>query len=66
MLFINQFSKHKLERSDLCFYQQNDASEVVDSGLNDSDIDEVEEERDEVATHVRKLKGLNVLPIIVF
>jgi hypothetical protein len=55
-----------LERSDLCFYQQNDASEVVDSGLNDSDIDEVEEERDEVATHVRKLKGLNVLPIVVF
>ena len=40
----NLISK-KLKSLNSNFHQKDDASEVVDCGLDDSDVDEVEEER---------------------
>ena len=42
------------------------ASEVLDSGLNDADIDEVKKHRRDVSGHIGQFEGLNLLPVVAF
>ena len=46
--------------------QKDYASEVLDSGLNDADIDEVEKHRRDVSGHIGQFEGLNLLPVVAF
>ena len=44
--------------------EQDDPAEVVDGGLDDSDVDEVEQHRNDLPRTVWKLEGLDFLPVI--
>ena len=46
--------------------QENQFSQILDRGLDDSVVDDLEKQADDLVGTVGQLQGLNILPIIVF
>ena len=44
--------------------QEDDAAQVLDGGLDDADVHQVEEHGEDVSGRVRNLEGLNLLPVV--
>ena len=46
--------------------QENQFSQILDRGLDDSVVDDLEKQADDLVGTVGQLQGLDILPIIVF